>query len=239
LAIQPEHPVWKEIRLINGAIEGKKQRGTVVRLLSLAPELRVTCFALEGALLATGHLMPVVHLWKIGDGIAYAESLLVHLSPVSAIALVLKPWQLIAVGHEDGAVSLVSWPSRRFLRTLETQRSASVSLIRMSPTSGDILIGQQKLITLWTPNGTLVRIMQFEADVIDAVFTTYSEGVLANLLFVLYGTGAIAALAAHDLDLLSDTRIDKEDPVSLTLKKAEKTVIVGHADGGLSLFTFN
>jgi hypothetical protein len=239
LPLQPEHPVWKEFRLVNGVIEGKKQRGIVIRLLSFPIEIGITAFAFDGTWMATGHFMPVVHLWKMGEGLSYGGSLLVHLSPVSVITLIPRPWQLVAVGHADGAVSLFSWPSRTFLRVLEGQRQVAVSLICVAPTSGDILVGQNELLTMWTPNGHLVGFFQLSGEVIDVAFTAFSEGVLDNLLFVLYASGSIATLAAHDLEILSDIIIEKENPVSLALGKTEKTIIVTHADGGSTTFRFD
>jgi WD40 repeat protein len=215
-------------------VDGRKAGGSVTRLAVFSEEIGVICLAVSGRTVATGHRIPIVNLWRLGDTLMFHRSLLGHLSPASVISIFPKPWKIIAVGHEDGTVSLFSRLSYRFLRALEGEEKGKVTLIRMAPSNGDLLIGQRGLVTLRSINGELIKLLRFERDVIDATFTSYSEGTCENLAFLLTDREMLM-LRAFDFEILRILSEEKKEMVSIALGKGDKTIVVSYSDGTSSV----
>jgi hypothetical protein len=236
VALPPDLTHWKELKFLRNKIEGKRINGTVVQLLTFSEDIGLTCWAIAKQRLVTGHSIPIVNVWVIGEHLTFERSLFGHLSSVSVISVFGKPWKLIAVGHDDGTVSLFSKVSYRFLRRFEPKKDSKVLMVKIVPSTGDLLIAQKGLLTLRTINGELVQLFQFP-DLIDVVFPSHSGGgELTNVAFLLIER-AIMAVSTFDFEIICEVSTEKENPVALTLGKGEKTLTLSYADG--SSLTFN
>ena len=232
--VQSELTSIRAMRLALGCIE-VSIGNTVEQKLCFSGETEVTCFDLMGVTIVTGHLMPIVNLWKIkGTTIHQITSLRCHLSQVMAVTFFGKDWTMVAAGHDDGYVSLFSTNPVRFLRALEPPRDAPVTLLRASSSSGDLLVVQANMVTLWSINGELVCSVQMETSVLDAVFTNYEEGTQTNFVFLLCTDNHIFTLNAFDLNVTSGVQVEKPDPTSLSLSRDGKMLLVAHTDGQIT-----
>jgi hypothetical protein len=222
----------KEVRLTQGAVEARlRQSSSIFGLLKCADDIAVTCIDALGRTLVTGHVAPVTVLWRLNEGIEFVAELRGHIAPVTAIALFAAPWSLVAVGHDDGAVSLFSRTPARLLRILVSENPARVTLLRMASANGDILVVQKDFVTLWAVNGEKVSCLHMEKPIVDTIVTQFAEGVSENFVFVLCANGTIYTFRAFDMEILGEVKVTKGEPVQLNLTKEGAVLVVRCADG--------
>lgn len=222
------------VRLSFGCLEARI--GNVIEpKLCFSGETEITCFDLMGVTIVTGHLMPIVNLWKMkGSNIHQITSLRCHLSQVTSVSFFGKDWTMVAAGHDDGYVSLFSTNPVRFLRALEPPLDSPVTLLRASVSSGDLLVVQSHTVSLWSINGELVSSVRMETSVIDAVFTNYEEGTHVNFVFLLCTDHHIFTLSAFDLNITNEIPVTRPNPTTLSLSRDGKMLLCAHADGQMT-----
>ena len=130
---------------------------------------------------------------------------------------------MFSAGHEDGFVSLFSMNPPRFLRSISMGFKTKVSFLRISDLTGEILVVQNQFLTLWTLNGEVVNSVQINDNVIDAVFTNFTDGLRTNFIFVLCENGNILTFNSFDMNITNyqtnnEGKEIKEKPISLCFK---------------------
>ena len=179
--------------------------------------------------------MPVVNLWKVEENrLKLITPLRCHLSQITAIEIFPSEWALIASGHDDGCISIFSTKPLCFIRTLTAPRKAPVTMLRMSASNGDILVVQDRLVTLWTVNGELICSVELENSVVDARFTEFVEGTNQNFMFLLCSDNRIFMLDTGDMNIVSEVRIVRRQPLSIHVYKDDPGIAITHADGWIS-----
>lgn len=239
IPISSDKTPLKALRLVGGNLEANRN-GQISTAVAFTDDIAVTCFDVMGTTIVTGHTMPIINLWKVRDNLELFLTLRGHLVAISAVSIFAQPWSMLAAGHEDGCVSLFSMCPTRFLRVLNGGSKMRVSFVKICSSNGDFIVVQAKekmsVISLWSVNGEFVNTITLETEILDAVATSFVEGVRPNYIFLLGADSIIYAFAESDLVLIGTFELNHPQPVSLFHEKEKSVLFVMHADNFLSLW---
>jgi hypothetical protein len=226
---------FRAVRLVQGSIEGTRNGTTTEKLVVMADEFRVTCFDVKGAVLVTGHQFPLVTVWRLRDKVTLVDHLQCHLSPVCSVLIVRNLWSLLAAGHEDGSVSLFSGRPMRFIRLFSSPVPRPIGSLRINLATGDILVIQESIVSLWSVNGDRVASASMDANITDSLVTAYPEGTMDNFVFLLCADSRVFVMRGYDLEIASETKLPTPDPVALVYAHDTSGLAVSHADGSVTM----
>ncbi|OHT13967.1 Beige/BEACH domain containing protein [Tritrichomonas foetus] len=221
------------IRVSQGSLD-LMQSSNIIKTLTFSDEIAITCFDVMKSIIITGHVMPVINIWKLREEVTMIHSLRGHMSRISVATFFSENWSIIAAGHDDGCVSLFSMNPMRFLRLLKTEINTKVTMIKINDISGDLLVAQHRSLTLWSVNGERVNTISIESEPCDAVFTNFTDGMKTNFIFLLCENGVVMTLNSYDLDIVCVTKVreTREKPISLCFKT--DILYVQHSDSAVT-----
>ncbi|KAF0979606.1 hypothetical protein FDP41_001274 [Naegleria fowleri] len=166
----------------------------------------------------------------------HAATLSGHSDSVLCVCISTE-FSMIVSGSRD--CCLMIWDLNRFRFVKAIKHDGKVSVIAVSPTTGDIAsfcqnsVNGQNHLYLWTVNGDLISYSNIRAKITCMKFTWMDEGINQNVLVCGLANGTIAILDALSLRVISKLKItDYTAPIRCIDINPAMTEIVAGDDRG-------
>jgi hypothetical protein len=227
------------IRILGNAIEfiGDKSSGAH----RFRPEIQPTLVYTSRDSVVTAHALPFVVLWLANaKTLVHVETLTGHLNVITALFVNVQSMVILA-GHCDGSISVFAMAPSRFLRVVECELKAPVTMVRVLLENADILAIQEieggSRLSLFSVNGESLAGAIVGHRIRDCLSTSFPTGTKKNIIIMLTVDGNLVVLSARTLKSLYLIQLQRVDNASLFIFRRNDVLFVTHLSMHVTLFS--
>jgi hypothetical protein len=181
----------------------------------------------------TAHALPFILHWTAKpEGLKLVSILTGHFGVVVSVFITVQRL-LILAGHCDGRISVFLMCPSRFLRIIECENHAPVSMVRVLLENSDLLACQDTdrgtVMSLFSVNGELLASSVLPHRLRDCLSTSFTTGTRKNVILVLTTDGKLVGLKARTLKYLYTVQLRRTDNAILFIFRNELVFVTDMA----------